>query len=214
MQWALVDGGVFQHKITNPINARGLTKTFTDLEAETPTRLKVDGIYVFQAGAQPNSLQEITDTSYDVDSGIGIVTENNTISYKDVGTVRSLRRQEIKDLRDTKLYAGIAVTLSGSPSDYPFQTDETSISSAHNLRLMILSGNFPGGGVDWRLQDNSYVHLDQTDATTVADAIIAHVDACYAQQKVHDDAIFDEETYPTVADVTTYDITTGWPTTL
>lgn len=214
MQWALVESSTFQHKITNPINAKGLTKTFTDLNREPEVNLEADGIYTFISGAQPNTYEEISDTSYIVDDVAGTVTEVNTIVYQDVAMVRSTRRQEIKTLRDQKLHAGISITLSGSPSVFPFQTDETSISRAHNLRLMILSSNFPGGGVDWRLQDNSYVHLNETDAIIVADAIINHVDACYAQQKVHDDAILDEETYPTAANVVAYDITSGWPTTL
>jgi len=65
----------------------------------------------------------------------------------------------------------------------------------------------PTALIDWKAA-NGWVQIDKATVTAVGNAVGAHVQACYSNERVHAEAIVE---LTTVAEIEDYDITAGWP---
>ena len=64
--------------------------------------------------------------------------------------------------------------------------------------------------IDWKAE-NSWVQINRTAIMAISQAVAAHVQACFSQERVHAEAI---SALTTAAEIAAYDITTGWPATM
>ena len=60
----------------------------------------------------------------------------------------------------------------------------------------------------WKSDDGSFTLATLTDLEPVAQAVGAHVRACFAAEKAHAESI---DAVQTQAELDAYDINTGWP---
>lgn len=63
-------------------------------------------------------------------------------------------------------------------------------------------------GIDWKAEGGVWVSLTLAQVEPLAQAVAAHVQACFSTEKAHAQAI---EALSTVAEVDAYDISTWWP---
>jgi len=61
--------------------------------------------------------------------------------------------------------------------------------------------------IDWKAE-NGWVQINRAAIVAISQAVAAHVQACFSQEKVHSEAI---NALTTAAEIEAYDITTGWP---
>lgn len=64
--------------------------------------------------------------------------------------------------------------------------------------------------IDWKAE-NGWVQINRTAIMEISQAVAAHVQACFSQERVHAEAI---SALTTAAEIAAYDITTGWPATM
>jgi len=62
--------------------------------------------------------------------------------------------------------------------------------------------------IDWK-SENGWVTIDRTTILIIAQAVAAHVQACFNRERVHAEAI---NALTTASEIRDYDFTTGWPT--
>ena len=207
--WAITDSTAVQSIITSPINVVGNSgATYQDIRLTNRDTRVDDGIYDYTDGTACPKFSYLTNEEFSIDNDNGVVTKNNTYSYKPKAEIFAERKIELKALRNEKLYAGISWNTN------EVQTDEISLSRITGLATKALIGNYPGGGIGWRMRDNSTIVLSETDAKNMADVVSDHTKSCYANQKTHEDAKNTLVTSGTQQELAYYDITTGWPTVL
>lgn len=62
--------------------------------------------------------------------------------------------------------------------------------------------------IDWK-GDGGWITINRTVILAIAQAVAAHVQACFSRERVHAEAI---NALTTVSEIRAYDFTTGWPT--
>jgi len=65
----------------------------------------------------------------------------------------------------------------------------------------------PAVVIDWKAA-NGWVQIDKDTIEAIGNAVGAHVQACYSQERVHAEAI---AALTTPEEIAAYDFTTGWP---
>lgn len=66
--------------------------------------------------------------------------------------------------------------------------------------------------IDWKAA-NGWVQIGHDDIIAIGQAVGAHVQACYTNEKVHAAAInaLSTKEVPSIAEIEAYDFTVGWP---
>lgn len=93
------------------------------------------------------------------------------------------------------------ITVNGST----IRTDRESQSLIAGAKLY--SGLNESILIDWKAE-NGWVQIDRNAIVAISQAVAAHVQACFSNEKVHSAVI---NALTTVAEIEAYDITTGWP---
>ena len=108
-------------------------------------------------------------------------------------------------LRYQKETAGVAV------SGATVKTDRHSQSALTGAYTTLKNGLLPG--IDWKAAGGVWVSLTLAQVEPMAQAVAAHVQACFSNEKAHAAAIAalaaDPTTTPEAIDA--YDISAGWP---
>lgn len=108
------------------------------------------------------------------------------------------RLAELAEYRWLKETAGVNV------NGFIIKTDE--VSQAKMSGAKVYSDLNPETLIDWKT-DNGWIQIDRNTLLTAGNAVGAHVQACYSQERVHSDAI---NALDTIAEIEAYDIQTGW----
>lgn len=103
-------------------------------------------------------------------------------------------------LRYTKETAGINVGGSKIKTDRESQAALTGAYTTLKNNLL--------QSIDWKADGGAWVSLALAQVEPMAQAVAAHVQACFTREKAHAQAIAG---LTTVAQVDAYDISTGWP---
>ncbi|MDX8389714.1 MAG: DUF4376 domain-containing protein [Mariprofundaceae bacterium] len=115
------------------------------------------------------------------------------------------RLQSIRQLKTMLQTSPIEVTLPSGT--YIVQTDTESRSLLSGLVALIGAGAITTP-TKWTMADNAEVDLSPTEAVMLAGAIAAHIAAVHWSATAHKSAI----RKAILADLKTYDCSTGWPT--
>ena len=103
-------------------------------------------------------------------------------------------------LRFQKETAGVAV------SGATVKTDRHSQAALTGAYTSLKNGLVPG--IDWKAAGGVWVSLTLAQVEPMAQAVAAHVQACFTAERAHAEAI---AALATVEAVDAYDIGTGWP---
>lgn len=136
----------------------------------------------------------------------GEVVRSHAVEPRAIDGLKSLRRGELRALRDQTVHAGIEWSPDGGATVHVVQTDERSLNRvANTLLLLDKTGRATQG---WRMRNDRVETVAAADFLDMAIAVGDHVDACYQAQASHEVAIDALSDAQAVID---YDITTGWP---
>lgn len=106
---------------------------------------------------------------------------------------------ELAAYRYSKETAGITVNGSKIKTDRESQAMLTGAKAYSDLN--------ESATIDWK-GENGWVRIDRAAILAISQAVAAHVQECFSNEKVHAEAI---AALSTIADIEAYDITTGWP---
>ena len=125
------------------------------------------------------------------------------LDTRDISGLKQYVVERLKNYRDTLLFGGFTWDNS------KFDSDAT-ISQPRLLGIytMAIAGDFPVGGYEWRLADNTWRTLSDTDAIAVWNAFQSFMSNLFAAFAVHEQTVLAESDIEVVRN---YDITSNWP---
>lgn len=115
-----------------------------------------------------------------------------------LATVIQNKLTKLAAYRYEKEIAGITINGATISTD---RDSQAKVSGAYNYVQIA-----PAAIINWK-GENGWVQLDAATITAIAQAVGAHVQVCFDNEKTHSDAI---QALTTVAAVEAYDFTVGW----
>ena len=115
------------------------------------------------------------------------------------------RLSELKDYRDLKIEGGVTL---GNISVTTDNLTQQRLAAARTVAREALD-NSQTYTVDWKA-GNGWFTLDAATIILLADAVRAHIQACFSQEKTHYEAIKAYYDADNKSAIESYDITTGW----
>lgn len=100
---------------------------------------------------------------------------------KDIDQVKAMKRSEIAASRFNRETGGITIAGMAVATD---RSSQAMISGA----LLSVSRN-PAMLIDWKKSDGSWIQIDKATVETIADAVSAHVQACFSAERARCDAL-------------------------
>ena len=116
-----------------------------------------------------------------------------------IAAVKTAKLADLAAYRYAKEIAGIAI------NGTIIKTDE--ISQAKLTGTWATVQMNPSIEIEWK-GANGWAKIKKAEIDTIAMAVSEHVEACYKNEHKHEDAIV---ALTTIAEIESYDITTGWP---
>lgn len=126
-------------------------------------------------------------------------TWNGSEWVSDFSQALAAKIESLAAYRYEKETAGITVNGSTIRTDRESQSLIAGAKLYSDLNESIL--------IDWKAE-NGWVQIDRNAIVAISQAVAAHVQACFSNEKVHSSAI---NALTTVEEIEAYDITTGWP---
>ena len=118
---------------------------------------------------------------------------------EDINQIRDNKIADLAAYRYDRETAGITVNGARIKTDRESQAMITGAKSYSDLNETV--------AIDWK-GDGGWVTINRPVILAIAQAVAAHVQACFSQEKVHAEAI---TALTTVSAIEAYDFTTGWP---
>ena len=129
-----------------------------------------------------------------------VVVEDET----DIETLKRTRKKMVEHLRDTHIYSGVLTPSGFVDSD---ANSIRNIQGAHQLASLSKMTQQPFT-MDWRLVDNTEVTLDADQMIAMGNAVLAHIQGCYAHSWNLKEQV-DQAT--TEEDIEAITVGAGWP---
>ncbi|MEW6595639.1 MAG: DUF4376 domain-containing protein [Thermodesulfobacteriota bacterium] len=186
-------------KVSNEDNVEWEGVTIPHVSLLTPAERHAAGIYDFVHATQVPAYHRAGATTYTIDNVAGTVTEAAEHIPLPLEDVVATRKGELAAYRYQIETGG--VTVGGSQ----VATDRESQAMIAGAKLF--SDMNPAALVDWKTA-TGWVQIDAATITAIANAVGAHVQACFSAERAHSAAL---DALSTVEGVAAYDITTGWP---
>lgn len=168
----------------------------------TPEELAAVGILPVKPADPPPRDRRITGTQFVL--GDGVVIEVHTIAPippDELTGMKANLRMRVAAKRFAIETGGIKV------GGTDIKTDRDS--QAMIMGALLFTQRNPAATISWK-GVAGFVDLTTAQIEAIADAVAAHVQACFAAERQHHQAI---EAIATVMDAMTYDIEAGWPAT-
>lgn len=179
-------------------------KTYMQLSADG-----TKGHYKFEAESKPEwhpSIILVDITGMEPEPNEGDVWDGTAFFSPDsLKTTAELIAEKLSALaayRYTKETGGIIVSGATIKTDRESQALIAGAKLYSDLNEAVL--------IDWKAE-NSWAQINRTAIMAISQAVAAHVQACFSQERVHAEAI---NALTTAAEIEAYDITTGWPATM
>lgn len=119
--------------------------------------------------------------------------------YATLADTQAARKADVAQRRYEKETGGVSVAGVVVRTDRESQAMLTGAKSFSDVN--------PDALIDWKTADG-WAKIDRATLTSIAQAVGAHVQACFSNERVHHEAI---DALSTSADMEAYDISTGWP---
>lgn len=172
---------------------------------ETVSSAGAGGVYLVPASLTrptPNAFQTLTGPVYDLDAGTIVYST----AYKSLADCKAVKLAELATYRYEQEVGGVVVGGATIKTDRETQA--------------ILSAGYVKAREDenytiasWKVTNGVFTSLDATTIIAIADAVEAHVQACFDNEKLHTqggDGTGGINALTTQAAVDAYDITGGW----
>jgi len=118
---------------------------------------------------------------------------------EDIDRIKAYKIADLASYRYDRETAGITVNGARIKTDRESQAMITGAKSYSDLNETV--------AIDWK-GDGGWVTINRTVILAIAQAVAAHVQACFSRERVHAEAI---NALTTVSEIEAYDFTTGWP---
>lgn len=156
--------------------------------------------YVVVVGTDAPTGQFVTATEAAPIQVDGVWTQQWTTVTTDLTTAKAQLIDQLADYRNQQERGGTALNGSTIKTDPDSQAKVTGAKVFSDLN--------PGTTINWKTDDGSWILIDATTITAMAQAVGTHVQACFTQEFTLTNQI---NAVTTIADLEAIDITAGWP---